>query len=247
MQARRCFRFLVAGIAVWVIPATAFCQAAKWQDSVKLLASENFREREEAQGKLMEWARSEPIRAMDLIFGELEKATDPEVRLRLRESLRELVIADHQKNHGEGYVGIRMLELNVAIPGDNLPRTGVQVADVVADSPAEHAGLKTGDVIVSLAGLRWSGAGAPEAFSGAVRKLKPGDKVKLEILRNGELSEATIELGVRPLGMPEAAPRLLFANGAFVPPPDPAVGEEKAREDVFRGWLENKRAAQKGP
>ena len=248
MPARRSTICLVAGIALWVVPATAFCQGAKVREWVGLLASENFREREEAQLQLTTWALSEPSRALELLFSEYEATAEPEAKLRLREPLRELVVADHQKNHGRGFVGVGMRELlNVAIPGDNLARTGVLVTEVKEKSPADRAGLKLGDVIVSLEGLRWVGTGAPEAFSTVVKKCKPGEKVKLEILRNGELSKVTVQLEARPLGMSDVTPRMLWENGMFIAPPDPVEGEEKAREEVLRTWLEEKRASRKLP
>ena len=247
MQAYRFANFLVAGIATWVIPATAFCQEAKPRALVAALASEDFREREEAQSQLAAWARAEPARAMEFLFLEHESIGDPEARLRIRDTLRELVVEDHQRNHGEGYVGIRMMELNVVIPGDNQPHTGIQIVEVVADSPADRAGLRLGDTIVSLEGLRWTGPGAPDAFSAAVRKFKPRDKVKLEVLRNGELRKVEVELGLRPLGMPVAAPQMFLQNGMVVPVPEPGDTEEKAREDIFRTWMGDKRAARPLP
>lgn len=245
MQACRFAKLFVAGIASWVIPATAFCQEAKPDpgDLVKALASEEFREREEAQSQLAVWASANPERAMKLLYFEYETASEPEVRLRVRDTLRRLVVEDHQRNHGEGYVGIRMMELNVAIPGDDQPRSGIQVVEVVADSPAAKAGLELGDIIVSLEGQRWSGPGTPDAFSSVVRKFKPRDKVKLEFLRHGELKKVEVELGLRPLGMPDAAPQLFLQNGMVVPAPDPGDSEEKAREDIFRTWLREKRAS----
>ena len=243
MQASCFAKFCVAGIAALVIPATAFCQAAKPGALIAALASEDFREREEAQSQLAVWANAEPARAMEFLFLELETVAEPEARLRIRQTLRQLVVDDHQRNHGEGYVGIRMMEINVAVPGDNLPRIGIQAVDVVEGSPAASAGLELGDIIISLEGQRWNVPGAPEAFSAVVRKLKPRDKVKLEILRHGELKKLDVELGVRPLGLAEAtAPRIFLQNGMVVPAEPPAGTEEKAREDIFRTWLGEQRA-----
>lgn len=248
MQATRFAKILVAGIAAWVIPATAFCDAVKPAVLMEALASEEFREREEAQARLEAWANAEPALAMEFLFTEYEKkTTDPEARLRIRETLRQLAVDEHQRNHGEGYVGIRMMELPVAIPGDDQPRMGVQITDVVPDSPAKQAGLELGDVVVSLEGVRWSAPGTPEAFSSVVRKMKPRDKVKLEILRRGELKKLEVELGTRPLGMPERPPLLFLQNGRVVPEPVPEDTEEKAREEVFRTWLGEQRAKRRMP
>jgi hypothetical protein len=242
---RSAIRWL-AGMAALALPAIALGQEAnlrKWVDS---LSSEDFRERVESRDKLLDWGRKNPARAMDLLYAEQTAATDVEARILLREALRELVVDDHQKNHGEGYVGVRMLELNVAVPGDQVPRTGVQVIGIEPDSPADRAGLLVGDVIVSLDGLRWSGPGATDAFTHAIRKHKPRETVKLGVLRNGELNEVALALGIRPLGALERQD-LLWANGMPPSIPRPAEVEEKARETIFRNWLERKRTPKKVP
>ncbi len=254
MQANRFAKLLVAGIAPWVIPATAFCQgakpaAAKPAALVEALASEEFREREEAQAKLETWANSDPARGMEFLFREYQKPGDPEVHVRVRKVLRGLVVEDHQRNHGEGYMGVRYMELNVPIPGDDQPHTGVQLSDVMEGSPAARAGLERGDIVVALDGLRWTGAGAADAFKSAVRKIKPHTKVELEFLRNGELKKTKVELDVRPLGLPEAAPPMvLLPNGMIAPQvQDPKKLEEEAREEIFSNWLEGKRGKPAAP
>ncbi len=237
---------LLAGMALMAVPAIAFGQEPKIRTWVDSLASENFLERVEAREKLLEWGRRNQARAMDLLYTEYGAATDAEARILLREALRDLVVEDYLRNHGEGYVGVRMLELNVAVSGDQVPRTGVQIIFVEPGSPADRAGLVVGDVIVSLDGLRWSGPGATDAFTNAVRKRKPRETVKLGILRNGEMNEVSVALGTRPLGALERQD-LLWANG--MPPvlPDPGEAEEKGRERIFRTWLERKRVPKKVP
>lgn len=233
-------------MAVWAVPAFAFGQEPKVGDWVAALSSENFRERVESRDKLLDWGRKNPARAMELFFAEHESAADAEAKILLREALRELVVEDHQRNHGEGYVGVRMLELNVAVPGDQAPRSGVQIIGVEPESPASQAGLEVGDVIVSLNELRWSGEGAVAAFSNAIRRHKPQEKVKLGILRNGELKEVSLALGIRPLGASERQ-NLLWANGMGRQLPNPQQAEEKARQAIFRTWLDRKRAGKKLP
>jgi hypothetical protein len=242
---RSAIRWL-AGMAAVVLPAIAFGQETKVRTWVDSLSSENFRERIESRDRLLEWGRKDPARAMDLLYTEHAAAGDAEARILLREALRALVVENHQKNHGEGYVGVRMLELNVAVPGDEVPRTGVQVIGVEPESPADHAGLVAGDVIVSLDGLRWSGPGATDAFTAAVRKHKPQETVKLGLLRNGEVNEVSVTLGIRPLGALEKQD-FLWANGLPRSIPNPQEAEEKAKETIFRIWLERKRAAKKVP
>ncbi|MBA3653058.1 MAG: trypsin-like peptidase domain-containing protein [Actinobacteria bacterium] len=72
--------------------------------------------------------------------------------------------------------------------------SGVLVNDVVAASPAENAGLRSGDVIVKFDGQDVKEA---SAVVSAVQKHKPGDKVEVEYLRGNDKRNATVTLGSR--------------------------------------------------
>ena len=86
---------------------------------------------------------------------------------------------------------------------------GVEVTRVDPDSPAEKAGLKTGDAVLQYNGQRVEGI---EQFSRLVRETPPGRDVKLDIIRNGAPQTVTVKVGMR------RAPRV--AGGFLVRPPD---------------------------
>jgi serine protease Do len=77
------------------------------------------------------------------------------------------------------------------LPMRDDPRAGVEVRYVYPKSPAEKAGLKTGDRIVKVG----AGGAAPAAFKGrkhgrgeltdVLNGLLPGDELQLEVLRKG--------------------------------------------------------------
>ena len=72
---------------------------------------------------------------------------------------------------------------------------GIIVGEVVEDGPSDKAGLKENDIIVSLNGdavRDW------DAFRTKIASFKPGDKVKLGILRDGDEKTLSVELGERP-------------------------------------------------
>lgn len=231
---------LAAGSVLWMLPAFALCQDARTRSLVPALASEEYKDRVKAQRELVEWASERPDRAEDWLLREHDAAVEPEIRLRLRDALEEIVIGEHQRKNGKGYVGIQMGEVEVAVPGDKGLRSGVSISMVMPDTPASRAGLKPGDVIVALDHLRWNGGGAIEAFAEAVKKYKPGATVNLEILRNGELKKIPVVLAPRPMGLPEQRP-LVWPN-AMEEIPDPKVLEKQAKAEFFNRWLAEKRA-----
>ena len=72
---------------------------------------------------------------------------------------------------------------------------GALVQKVVDDSPADKAGLKMGDVIITFDGKSVHNSSDLRIMVSANR---PGEKKKLEILRNGKKERYTIKLGVLP-------------------------------------------------
>ncbi|MFO7608555.1 MAG: PDZ domain-containing protein [Candidatus Krumholzibacteriia bacterium] len=93
-----------------------------------------------------------------------------------------------------GYLGVRLQDLTPAMAkalqlGD---QEGVLVSEVVADGPAQQAGLQDGDVIVAFAGKPLADY---SSLTAAVRAGKPGDKVDVTVLRDGKRKTLEVELG----------------------------------------------------
>lgn len=78
---------------------------------------------------------------------------------------------------------------------------GVLVGDVVDDSPAEAAGLRSGDVIQRIAGQRVTNV---QELIDAISSREPGAVVAVRYLRDGGAQRAEIELAARPESMVEA-------------------------------------------
>jgi len=72
---------------------------------------------------------------------------------------------------------------------------GALVADVSSDSPAAHAGLKSGDVITEFNGKKIED---PAALARAVGVAKPGDATKLTVWRDRQQKTMDIKLGETP-------------------------------------------------
>jgi S1-C subfamily serine protease len=81
--------------------------------------------------------------------------------------------------------------------------TGIVVREVTPDSSAAKAGLKAGDRIVKL---NEGEVRDPAKFSSAVATRKPGEKLRLGILRDGKEQTLTVTLGERPAGNASPVP-----------------------------------------
>jgi len=69
---------------------------------------------------------------------------------------------------------------------------GVLLARIAPGSPADHAGLRVGDIVTHLDGDRVHRSGE---MSQAIRQLKPGARVSLTVMRDGRAFSTTVRLG----------------------------------------------------
>ena len=88
---------------------------------------------------------------------------------------------------------------------------GVEITSVIHDSPAEAAGLKAGDVVISYNGQKVEGR---EQFSRMVRETPVGHEAKLDVVRNGATQTAMVKIDNRML------PRILAPDGVHLNMPD---------------------------
>jgi len=71
---------------------------------------------------------------------------------------------------------------------------GIYIKRVFENSPAEEAGLRKGDVILSFGGREYDNL---TDFVDAVKNTPAGSEVKMEIKRNGEVKDIKVKLGKR--------------------------------------------------
>ena len=101
-----------------------------------------------------------------------------------------------QAGEKSGYLGVILQDINggmaKAMDLDN--DDGVLVSNVVDGSPADEAGLKAGDVIISFQG---EDLVDHSALTKAVKSTSPGEKVEVVVLRDGKKKTIKVELGQR--------------------------------------------------
>jgi Do/DeqQ family serine protease len=97
-----------------------------------------------------------------------------------------------------GFMGVSIQDITPDIAGAmklNV-RKGALVGDVEPNSPAAHAGLQAGDVIVELNGKPLADS---RELRLAVSSLAPGTTIKLSVLRNGDTKDVAMTLGDMPV------------------------------------------------
>jgi len=102
--------------------------------------------------------------------------------------------------HGQvirGWLGIEVQPLtpDLAASFGLSGRPGIVVAGIFRDGPAQKAGLQLGDVILSIDGAPASDG---RRSMNQVARIKPSDKISIQVMRNGKELKLTAEVGLRP-------------------------------------------------
>jgi serine protease Do len=105
-----------------------------------------------------------------------------------------------------GWIGITMTDINEAAQQYNRlsDRNGVFVQSVAADGPAEKAGVQEGDIIRKVDGEPIRNG---RDLVSRIAPRKPGEHVRVEILRGGKTIDETLTLAARPDAQTLAADR----------------------------------------
>lgn len=104
--------------------------------------------------------------------------------------------ADAHAKDGVGYLGVYMDDLTARMRDKfEYPHTtGILIAGVVQEGPAEKAGIRENDIVYLFNGLKVKDV---EHFASLVKKQKAGDKVALVIYRDGTQMKINAVLAAR--------------------------------------------------
>ncbi|ADY73195.1 protease Do [Desulfurobacterium thermolithotrophum DSM 11699] len=112
-----------------------------------------------------------------------------------------------------GWLGVYIEDLSPEIAKKFGVKKGVLVTKVVKDSPAEKGGLRSGDIIVEFNGKPVKNVSDLQL---KVINTKPGEKVKVKIIRDGQKKVLTIKIGEMPGSKQVAMENLLSKYGFSV-------------------------------
>jgi len=151
-------------------------------------------------------------------------------------NVREQLVSNGKVTRGR--IGVQIQEVNAQMADAfslDRPR-GALVGQVIADGPAQKAGVKVGDVILSVNG---KGVERSAALPGVISAIKPGDTAKVEVWRDGstktlnvkveEFQEETQKVANRDVEEPAKADKL----GLSVRP----LGADERKNAETEGYL----------
>jgi S1-C subfamily serine protease len=113
------------------------------------------------------------------------------------------------------YLGVTSTTIDGSLDALDLPvKRGALVQDVTKGSPAERAGVRAGDITAEVQGQQVVLGGdiitkadgkdvkSSDQLATIVSGHKPGEKVKLEVFRDGKTQPVEVTLGTRPANLP---------------------------------------------
>lgn len=114
------------------------------------------------------------------------------IPVNMAKNIKEQLVKDGKVTRGQLGVMIGELTQDLADYFGVDSTKGVLVSDVMKDSPAEKAGLETGDIILKIDGQDVKGIGQ---LRNTIAMVAPGTRVQLLIYRKGQEKTLTVSIG----------------------------------------------------
>jgi membrane-associated protease RseP (regulator of RpoE activity) len=135
--------------------------------------------------------------------------------------VRKIVINDDRRDgdsEDSGYLGVRVQDLTRSLRRAKSIQgvDGALVNSVEDGSPADKAGIQKGDVIVEVNRTTTSDA---SDLTRTVRDLRPGSKVDVVVIREGNRKTLPVTVGSRPEDMGPGGSKTLWWRGEGPPEP----------------------------
>jgi hypothetical protein len=129
-----------------------------------------------------------------------------------------------------GYLGVQVQDVTRALQrARNLPTDeGALVNRVEDESPADHAGVRRGDVITEVDKEKIDGS---QDLIRVVGGLEPGSRVRVTLWRSGSVRTVTVQLGERPHGM-TGMPNFKMPSGDDHPMLPPTMSDRDVQRQI---------------
>jgi predicted metalloprotease with PDZ domain len=155
------------------------------------LASEEFKAREEASAELVRRGRENPPLIQALCLRGYLTSRDPEIRLRAKAVLRELLTESY------GFLGVRHRAAEYFDEAGET-RKGVEIMAVEEGHAAQAAAMQVGDIVTAMDGKAFDEAAPADDFSRRIRLLGAGRKTVLKVERAGQVITIPLTTGPAP-------------------------------------------------
>ena len=237
MRPSKTVRSGICGMAAMVVASMLAAGLEPPQKLIEELGAEAYPDRVAAEKALQAWAESGGEAANRWLLGEHRSSDNPEIRRRALSVLKSVVLKELTRER-PGFVGIGMasVKLSDANGGEGY---GVEVQLVNPGTPAEKAGLRVTDVIIKLNGKGWTKADAPHEFAGRIEDMRAGDKVQLEIRRDGKKEDIELVLASRPWSAGLYSQNVPLRGDPFAARRRPPIDERQAESEAFQAWIED--------
>ena len=119
------------------------------------LSSDNFELRTSAYADLEKWSKENVKTSPELLHKVWSESEDPEFKTRCYELMTQAALV-RKFGKGQGFVGIlmdsmlRVPMLKMGVKPKVPAKRGIRIAEVIAKTPGQKAGLKAGDIIVGV-------------------------------------------------------------------------------------------------
>ncbi len=149
------------------------------------------------------------------------------IPINMTQAIMKSLIATGKVTRGFLGVVIQDVTQDLADALDVEVNSGVLIANVGPDSPADRAGIQQGDLIVTFNGRPVKSS---NQLRNAVAAIRPGDSVPVNLIREGREMEVDVEIGEQPTDMRAAfqpgSQQPMDFFGMSVEPLNPASAEQ---------------------
>jgi C-terminal processing protease CtpA/Prc len=190
-------RWALIGLLLTALGAWAAGEPAV-PELIEQLGAPEFARRQAAQEQLIARANTELDPLLEQGVASYARATDPEVKIRLRDVLQ-AVVMQHIIDRPRGFLGVRFNRNLIILNGQPEPVVGsVEIMSITPGSAADKAGLQAGDRMLQIGELDLRQEGAADKFVPFIQSKPPGAPLHLVIDRAGEQKQIDLKLGELP-------------------------------------------------